>query len=71
MEPSWKDPMCFDCWLADDDADVRPKHLELDGAPIELDGKINTPWKCSACQQRWLLVCDPASDSQAFERCPR
>jgi hypothetical protein len=71
MERVPPDPMCFDCWLADDDASIRPKHLERDGEPLYLDGTINTPWRCAACEQHWLLVCDEATDSQTFQRCSR
>jgi hypothetical protein len=65
------DPMCFDCWLADDDAQIRPKHLLNDGDPLAVDGKVITPWTCAACGQHWLLLCDEAADSQTFERCAR
>lgn len=63
--------LCFDCWLADDDVAVAPKHLASDGETILSENKTYTPWVCAACGQHWLLVCDPVDDSQTFVRCSR
>lgn len=65
------DPICFDCWLAEDDESFEPKHLAADGEPIRVNGRENVPLRCAWCEQRWLLVREEGSGARRYLACSR
>ena len=71
MSPAPSDPICFDCWLAQDDERVPPKHLEQDGESVMDGGRAYLPWRCAWCEQRWLTIRETGSPECRYLACSR
>jgi hypothetical protein len=59
---------CADCDELYEYAGRVPVRLVNDGAPLTIERRVHTPWRCVECGTRWMLITDEDANRRFMRR---